>query len=233
MRTFHSWKHLLLLTTLMLLLVAKPLVIGFEVHPQWFDVTYSLVVAAAIVLLSTTVKRRMTTLAIGFPTLAAIWTGHLVAAPFHDAAIAMGNTARILFLAYAAGAILKGILRSSVVSIDSIFGAVCAYLLIGVAWGTAYSFVESVRPGSFKADDATLAAIGDERSRSQILIYYSFVTLTTVGYGDITPASPAARTLTWLEAMTGQFYIGVLVAALVGLHVSQGAARKVVAPQES
>lgn len=107
-------------------------------------------------------------------------------------------------------------------SIDSLFGAVCAYLLIGVAWGTAYSLAEAARPGSFYADDETSAAIHDESLREPVLIYYSFITLTTVGYGDITPASSAARTLTWLEGMTGQFYIGVLVAALVGLRITQG-----------
>ena len=57
---------------------------------------------------------------------------------------------------------------------------------------------------------------------SNDFIYYSFVTLTTVGYGDITPVSPPARTLSWLEAMMGQFYIAVLVAFLVGIRISQG-----------
>jgi hypothetical protein len=63
-------------------------------------------------------------------------------------------------------------------------------------------------------------------TREPVLIYYRFVTLTTVGYGDITPVSPPARTLTWLEAMMGQFYIAVLVAFLVGIRVSQGVVKR-------
>ena len=53
------------------------------------------------------------------------------------------------------------------------------------------------------------------------MTYYSLVTLTTVGYGDVTPTTPAARTLSWLEAVTGQFYLAVLVAGLVGLHIGR------------
>ena len=63
-------------------------------------------------------------------------------------------------------------------------------------------------------------------SRGSVLVYYSFVTMTTVGYGDITPVSPPARTLSWLEAMMGQFYIAVLVAFLVGIRISQGPVKR-------
>lgn len=222
MSNFHSWKHLLLFAALMILLVVKPLAAGFAARPYWFEVSYSLVVLAAIVLLSRTATQRIAAFAFGIPTLGAIWAGHFAAAPYHDGSIAAANVARILFIGYAAASILRAIFRHPSVSIDSIFGAVCAYLLIGVAWGTAYSVVEAVHPHSFRAaDEKTAAAIDNEELRSPILIYYSFITLTTVGYGDITPASPAARTLTWLEAMTGQFYIAVLVSALVGIRISQ------------
>jgi hypothetical protein len=55
-----------------------------------------------------------------------------------------------------------------------------------------------------------------------VLTYYSFVTLTTVGYGDINPVSPATRTLAWMEAVTGQFYLAVIVAGLVSLLAAKG-----------
>jgi hypothetical protein len=62
-----------------------------------------------------------------------------------------------------------------------------------------------------------------EQSRIHLFTYYSFVTLTTVGYGDVTPISTPARTCAWLEALTGQFYLAVLVAGLVGALLSQKA----------
>jgi len=55
-----------------------------------------------------------------------------------------------------------------------------------------------------------------------VLTYYSFVTLTTVGYGDISPVSPATRTLAWMEAITGQFYLAVIVAGLVSVLAARG-----------
>jgi hypothetical protein len=69
-------------------------------------------------------------------------------------------------------------------------------------------------------------ALKSAEARGSVLVYYSFVTMTTVGYGDITPVSPPARTLAWLEAMMGQFYIAVLVAFLVGIRVSQGPVKR-------
>ncbi len=105
---------------------------------------------------------------------------------------------------------------------DSIFGAICAYLLLGMAWGSLYSVIEVMQPGSFQATGKMADALTSAEARGPVLVYYSFVTMTTVGYGDITPVSPPARTLAWLEAMTGQFYIAVLVAGLVGIRLSQG-----------
>jgi hypothetical protein len=78
-----------------------------------------------------------------------------------------------------------------------------------------------MRPGSFPASGKLAGTLGSADARGPVLIYYSFVTLTTAGFGDITPVAPSARTLSWLEAMVGQFYIAVLVASLVGLRLAQ------------
>lgn len=77
--------------------------------------------------------------------------------------------------------------------------------------------IEGSRPGSFLIERAQVAN-ADERLRQ--FMYYSFVTLTTLGYGDITPVSPAAKSFSFIEAVTGQIYIAVLIARLVGLHIA-------------
>jgi hypothetical protein len=107
------------------------------------------------------------------------------------------------------------------VTVDRILGAVCAYLLIGIGFAVTYSTLDLLNPASFRLpeDLAMGMAAGTEDSFS-VFVYYSFVTLSTLGYGDITPVTDAARTVSSLEAIAGQIYLAVIVAALVGIHIS-------------
>lgn len=94
-------------------------------------------------------------------------------------------------------------------------------MLLGVAWGLTYAMMNSVNPESFQIDHP-VKQLGEQGDYSgQVFIYYSFVTLTTVGYGDISPLSTPARTLAWVEAMTGQLYLAVLIAGLMGALVTK------------
>ena len=104
--------------------------------------------------------------------------------------------------------------RSALVNVHRIQGAVAAYLLFGLTWAAAYQLVDALAPGSFAG--APTAA-----PDSRLWIYFSFVTLTTVGYGDVTPVHPAARSLALLEALTGQLYPAILLARLVSLQAAR------------
>lgn len=106
---------------------------------------------------------------------------------------------------------------------DKIRGAICVYLLIGFAWTFGYGIIELINPGSFSG----LAEIDANNHVGRImqLRYFSFATMTTLGYGDILPRSPVARTLATLEAITGQIYLTVLIARLVGLHIVDSTSR--------
>ena len=110
--------------------------------------------------------------------------------------------------------ILTHIAKENEVTIDLIMASACAYILLGMVWTYAYYFVESIHPGSFK---------GTENPGRDLLDfnYYSFVTLTTVGYGDILALTNPARALSVLEALTGQLYLALMISRLVGLHASQ------------
>ncbi len=101
------------------------------------------------------------------------------------------------------------------ISPNRIVGAICVYLLLGVMWSIAYSMVEFSQPGSFKGLTELLSPLWNSE-----WIYYSFVTITTLGYGDITPLTQTARSLSFAEAIVGQFYIAVLVAGLVSAYIS-------------
>jgi hypothetical protein len=130
-----------------------------------------------------------------------------------------------LFLALIASSILKKILGARLITANLIFAAVCVYLMLGIAWSMIYSLLELAAPGSFNTSAASLE-IQDTADTSLQTLYFSFVTLTTLGYGDISPVTPPAQFFAVLEALTGQIYLAVLVAGLVGLHISTAGADK-------
>lgn len=115
----------------------------------------------------------------------------------------------LLFYAFTALVGLSRVLGERRITTDTIYGAVSVYLLMGLTWATAYGLVESINPGSFSADP------GGGAFTFPTFIYYSFVTLATLGYGDITPITDQARSLAVLETVSGTIYIAVLIARLV------------------
>ncbi len=127
----------------------------------------------------------------------------------------------IVIYAFIATSILKFVLNRGPVTSQKIYGALCAYLLIGHIWAFIFRLFYTWHPGSLDLAIQREPGIHD-------FVYYSFVTLTTLGYGDITPIEPVARALSWIEAVIGQFYIAVVVARLVGLHI--GAPEKKASP---
>lgn len=113
------------------------------------------------------------------------------------------------------------LVRTQRVTTDTILGGICLYLLLGVLWASAFTGVELAQPGSLVERGLVLAHTAHDPYRYDQLLYYSFVTLTTLGYGDIVPTTNAARALATGEAVTGQLYVAILVARLVGLHIAR------------
>lgn len=113
---------------------------------------------------------------------------------------------------------------SGQVTANRISGALCLYLLLGAIFALVYAAIDVVDPTAFRVDTPFQPYFGVDngahyKERFSLLLYYSFVTLSTVGFGDITPISRFARNFTWLEAVSGQLYLSVMVARLVGLHL--------------
>ena len=118
--------------------------------------------------------------------------------------------------------IILRILQAKEVSWDTIAGAVCGYLLIAIAFSSLFDLIQDVyhHQGAFNfPDGATIAKSSAEQS--SLLLYFSFVTLTTLGYGDISPVIGIARSAAVLEAVVGQMYVAILIARLVGITISQ------------
>jgi len=121
------------------------------------------------------------------------------------------DAATLLAIGVIALVLLMQIFRSGRVTHVRIQGAIAVYLLFGVAWAHAYHVVNLLHPASFSP--------AAEMSSPADWIYFSFITLTTVGYGDITPASTLARAMAIAEALLGQLYLAIMVARLVAMEL--------------
>jgi len=141
-----------------------------------------------------------------------------------DRLAAVGSTLHIGFMIFTGAAILEQLAREKEVSLDTILGGVCVFLLIGVVFGYVFSMVETLYPGSLLERGRMLRPspnVNAQVERRPQSIYFSFVTLTTVGYGDIAPARSLARVLSILEAIAGQIFLTTFLAFLVGNYLSQ------------
>ena len=118
-----------------------------------------------------------------------------------------------LFFGSASFLILRAIARTRQVTMDTVRGGICVYLLLGYFWAVLYGMVETFDPDAF----STSLLVDNSATK---MIYYSFVTLTTLGFGDIVPVSRMASTLTILEALLGQLYPTIFIALLVGSYLS-------------
>jgi hypothetical protein len=127
-----------------------------------------------------------------------------------------------IFFGFIVVSILFEIFKKKDITLDMIYGSICVYLLIGVAWAYVYAVLENISPGSFSFPLHYFQAhpsLSESEAHSSLLFYYSYVTLSTLGYGDITPVTHPAQSIAVLEAITGQFYLAILVARLVGIYI--------------
>jgi voltage-gated potassium channel len=134
-----------------------------------------------------------------------------------------------VFLLYITIMILNQVLSARRVTLDTIAGAACTYFLIGLAAAFVYRAMFVIQPHSFLIESGRFAPVFEDHSRSrpQLIhfVYYSFTTLTTTGFGDITPVSGPSRAISLLEAIGGQFFLAVLIARLVSLELIHSASR--------
>jgi hypothetical protein len=217
-------RYSLLLVTLFLLFVLHPLLHEFALGQWVYDALFTLLFVAAFLFLFRRIRYRFASVLLGAPTVVAIWTGYVVPGiPAVPLTVAFHLFAT-LFLGLAVAAILQATHEANTISADTLAGAFCGYVLVGVVFAHLYSIVDAVVPGSFVAQAELAARVPMSEHRRYLLSYYSFMTLTTVGYGDVIPATAPARSLACLEALLGQFYIAVVMAELIGLKVSQPAA---------
>src|SRR6516162_2351962 len=211
-----------LLVVLAALLAGPPVLLGFGLSAAWFDGLTALLLVAVILSLCFERRQRLFALLLGIPTVLLSVGGHPLPGEARAPVLLTGHLCEVLFLFGASVLIVRSLFSAPTLKFDSILGAVCGYLFLGLGWAVLYSMIEGFRPGSFEISPKLVTGGEVARPLPQVLTYFSFVTLTTVGYGDISPVSPAARTPSWMEAVTGQFYLAVIVAGLVSVLAAKG-----------
>ena len=141
---------------------------------------------------------------------------------------AWGDVFTVLYLWYIISLVIQALFQKRTVTADTICASLCVYLLLGLCWAYIYTLIEYQLPNSFSISDVHMSTSGKfnvSGSHMGFAVYYSFVTLSTLGYGDVLPVNSISRAFSYSEAVAGQIYLAILVARLVGLHISQTLAR--------
>ncbi len=179
------------------------------------SILLSLVLLSAVLAVASHRRTLIVALLLAIPAVAGRWINHfrpdlLPAAVFLVAGLGL--------VAFVVVNLLRFVLRAPSVNVEVLCASISAYLMLGLMWTIAYWLVAQVTSTAF----AFNTNAGRQSMNGFNAFYFSFITLSTVGYGDITPVSKVARMLAAMEAMTGLFYVAVLIARLVSLYSAPG-----------
>jgi voltage-gated potassium channel len=172
----------------------------------------SFVLVTAALAVSDNPRHTRIGLALAIPSVALRWGPAILRTrPFP----ALTHLVETAFLVFTTWVVLRYVLSTGRITRDKLFGAGTVYLLIATIFANVYAIMEWIHPGSFRLTEQANAL-----TQRMELGYFSLVTLTTLGYGDVTPLTPRARSVVVLEAFTGVMYMATLVARLVSLYSS-------------
>lgn len=184
------------------------------------DITFSLVLFMGVFALSE--RHHLAAGALALVILAQILTWTSRAIPSHWLILA-GIVLNMGYLIYTVGILFRHVVKSRSPTFHTIFASLCIYLITAYVWAFAYCFLEDTIPGSFQFNHQLFADLPKGKHLYSLLyyfMYFSFTTQTTLGFGDILPASAWSRVLTSMESVLGQLYLVVMVTYLIGLHIT-------------
>jgi len=205
-------RFLFLIIFIVALIVLVPFIEDFSGLRIFMELFFSIIFIATIYAISQKIHHIIIAAILLIPALLAVWIPDI---PANNILLTIGYICGLIVFAFAVISILKYIFTKETVTRQTISAAVSVYLLIALMWTFIYRLIENLYPGSFAVAHDKL------QEAENIYLYFSLVTITTLGYGDITPIGPQAVALSVLEAITGQIYLVVVVAWLVGMYVSR------------
>ena len=201
-----------LLIALAVLLIFAPFVEEFRGGNLIISLLFTLVLLAAVFAVANRKHSLAIALVLAVPAIAGRWINHFRPDLIHPSVFLVCS---LVLLAFVIAHLLRFVLRAPVVTVEVLCGSIAAYLMLGLMWTVAYWLVDQLTPGGAFSFNTNR---GGQSINGFTGFYFSFITLSTVGYGDITPISRFARWLAALEAMTGLLYVAVLIARLVSLY---------------
>lgn len=212
---FHVNRFSFLLVSIVLFLIVRPFVEDFVRISFLIEIFISAILLSGIYALSEDRVSLALALGTGLPALFINWSFQIFEIP---TLLLLHHIGSALFFAVATIIIIRHLINQKVVTVDLIWGAVCGYFLIGFMWSAIFALLEGIYPGSFKLGQHVVPDIDS-------FIYFSFVTLATLGYGDIVPLTEKAQSLAIIETVMGQMYLAVNIAAIVAIRISQSRSR--------
>jgi voltage-gated potassium channel len=209
---FHRFSTVQLLIALALFFIWAPFVEEIKGGDLIVSGLFSLVLLAGVVAVADRKRVLVIAIALAIPAIAGRWINH-----FRPDLIppAVFLVAGLILIAFVVGNLLRFVLRAPSVNTEVLCASISAYLMLGLMWTLAYWLVDQLTPGGAFSYNTNA---GTQSMNGFTGFYFSFITLSTVGYGDITPVSRMARWLAAMEAMTGLLYVAVLMARLVSLY---------------
>ena len=204
-------RFLILICLILGLLILVPILNRFVTARIFLEIFLTAIVLSMAYTISQKKGYLVAGVLLAIVTLASLWSQYFY--PNRSIA-AIGMIAGAIFIGGAIIGMLSFVLKSADVNREIIYAAILVYLMAALMWAFVYTFLELIDPASFNID------LSKPQRYLLVFQYYSFVTITTLGYGDITPVTEVAKAFSVLEAVVGQLYLVVAVAWLVGMHVS-------------
>ena len=209
-------RFLFLLISLILLLVISPILADLNAVTIFLELFMTLTMVLCLGASQESKSLISIGIILAIPAILTGWLAQFITWPIM---VSINNLLDLVFLVFVFVNLMRIILTSRRVTSHVIYGAICAYLMLGLAFSNIYLLLISYNPASFLIHDGTYVSTESFKSLIDVF-YYSYVTLTTLGYGDIIPATSVARMLSSVEALIGQLFLAVIVARLVALHVT-------------
>lgn len=209
--------NLILLMSIFLFAVVYPVIPNKNLQEWTFAILVSAIVIAGVTSLKFEKEKFVRLTYFGYLTLFTIWLDHFIS---NELTRLSAFVILIMFIIYITYSMIVHVTNSNKVNSIMILNAINSYLMIGIIAAFLFATLNIIYQRYMTLPDATIFN-GAADPQIHDFIYFSFVTLTTLGYGDITPAIPAARSLAIIVSIIGQLYLTILVAVLVGKYISQ------------